>query len=392
MIKLSTYLEESFTSEEDKSHYTHIEDEIFTSGKSSVSKILISFTELIRGIPSTVAQTKIDGAPSIFYGYHQTNGKFFVATKAIFNADPKINYTPNDIRRNHSNAPGLVKKLLVALKYLPLITNNKTSIMQGDVMFSPEDLEKTDIEGVSHYLFKPNVVVNAVAVDSVLGKQIAKAKFGFAPHTKYDHSGKRISITKADIKHNSSVFVMPVDAPSLSQIGHLEDYIKEVRTSLNKLSSDVFNYISKEPMSAYLLQYANDVIKKDTEESYNGFFKFVSDKLQKDVDKVKMEKTKAIKKQNMEAALQDMRINRELLMKAIEAHKIIADRKDKIVAELDRYQPIRRFFKNEFGSLIKTNPEGYVTLNRKGTSKFVNRREFSKTNFAMGAFRRTSNA
>lgn len=390
MIRFNSYISETFSSEDDKSHYTHIEDELYVSGKAAIPKIIASFTELVRGIPTTITQTKIDGAPSIFYGYHQTNGKFFVATKAIFNVTPKINFTNSDIVRNHGEAPGLVKKLKLALKYLPLITNNKTVIMQGDVMFAPEDLEKTNIENELHYLFKPNLIVNAVPVNSELGNKISRSKFGFAPHTKYNSKGQRVAITKADIKNNSSVFVMPVDAPSLSQIG-LDDDVENVKTLVGKLSASTLSYVSSEPISAYLLQYANDVIRKEAEESYDGFFKFVSDKLQKEVDKVKTEKTKEVKKEAMNKMQADLRAHRSELIKIIDVHKKIAIAKDKIVAELDKAQPIRRYFKNEFGNLIRTNPEGYVTLNRKGTSKFINRREFSKQNFAMGAFRKITN-
>ena len=45
---------------------------------------------------------KWDGAPAIIAGINPENGKFFVGTKSVFNVTPKINYTPADIRRNHS--------------------------------------------------------------------------------------------------------------------------------------------------------------------------------------------------------------------------------------------------------------------------------------------------
>ena len=60
---------------------------------------------------------KWDGAPAIFCGTNPENGKFFVATKSLFNATPKINYTNADIKRNHGGA--LADKLTVALKYFP---------------------------------------------------------------------------------------------------------------------------------------------------------------------------------------------------------------------------------------------------------------------------------
>ena len=60
---------------------------------------------------------KWDGACCIRRNTNPENGRFFVGTKSIFNATPKINYTVSDISRNHGGA--LADKLAVALKYLP---------------------------------------------------------------------------------------------------------------------------------------------------------------------------------------------------------------------------------------------------------------------------------
>ena len=54
--------------------------------------------------------TKYDGAPSIVYGNDPETGKFFVSSKSAFNKKPKLNFTPEDIERNHGHAPGLVDR------------------------------------------------------------------------------------------------------------------------------------------------------------------------------------------------------------------------------------------------------------------------------------------
>ena len=47
---------------------------------------------------------KIDGSPAIVWGTNPENGKFFVGTKSVFNKRiPKINYSNEDIERNHGN-------------------------------------------------------------------------------------------------------------------------------------------------------------------------------------------------------------------------------------------------------------------------------------------------
>ena len=84
------------------------------------------------------------GAPAIFAGKNPENNKFFVGTKGIFNKDAKLNYTPNDIDRNHP-AEGLNKKLKLALEHLPKL--NIQGVIQGDMMYSQDDLQDETIDG-----------------------------------------------------------------------------------------------------------------------------------------------------------------------------------------------------------------------------------------------------
>ena len=77
-------------------HATHIEDLIFFDANFYAKKICDFVTQLIAN--TTVSDTryniftplvsrKIDGSPSIFAGWD--NGKFFVASKSIFNKTQK---------------------------------------------------------------------------------------------------------------------------------------------------------------------------------------------------------------------------------------------------------------------------------------------------------------
>jgi lipopolysaccharide export LptBFGC system permease protein LptF len=186
------------------------------------------------------------------YGYDGT-GKFFVATKSIFNKDPKINYTNEDIDRNHGHAPGLVVKMKLGLKYLPSITTKKGVYFQGDVMFSPADLETRDIDGTLHYLFQPNTVVNAIPVDSPMGREIKAAKFGFAPHTKYDSAGTRYSMETSDTKKSSTVFIMPINVPKLEDYKNLQPAIDLMRKELEATSREGLAFVSSPEMKPIML-------------------------------------------------------------------------------------------------------------------------------------------
>ena len=105
-------------------HLEHLEDSILLDGKQGAKDAFV-FIDLLantfsgKGSNSFKITTKWDGAPAIFCGIHPVVGKFFVGTKSIFNKSPKINFTAQDIDRNHGDSPGLVEKLKVALEYFP---------------------------------------------------------------------------------------------------------------------------------------------------------------------------------------------------------------------------------------------------------------------------------
>ena len=118
---------------------------------------------------------KWDGAPAVFAGINPENGKFFVGTKGVFNKTPKVNYTDADIDANHSSG-GLNEKLKVALKYLPKL--GITDVLQGDMLFTQDDLSTETIDGIPYTTFTPNTITYAVPKESA--SKIEKSKMGIA--------------------------------------------------------------------------------------------------------------------------------------------------------------------------------------------------------------------
>ena len=73
-------------------HLEHPEDTILTGDLS----VLDAFQS------DNHYSVKIDGSPAIVWGTDPENGKFFVGTKSVFNKrTPKVNYSIQDIERNH---------------------------------------------------------------------------------------------------------------------------------------------------------------------------------------------------------------------------------------------------------------------------------------------------
>ena len=153
---------------ERNTHSTHLEDLCITNKKKGVAQALGGLLYVKKQFgtassnKSTAVTIKVDGAPAILAGKIGADNKFFVASKSLFNKEPKINFTDEDIDRNHSG--GLAEKLHLALKYLkPIIPNGK--IFQGDFLFDTSSRKSKTIDGKECYTWQPNTIENSVEKD-----------------------------------------------------------------------------------------------------------------------------------------------------------------------------------------------------------------------------------
>ena len=153
---------QDYLTEDRNTHLEHLEDEIINNGTAG-AKTAIAFLKSIKqmlqgGKGGSSISVKWDGAPAIFCGINPENGKFFVATKSLFNVTPKINYTNADIKRNHGGA--LADKLIAALKYFPKL--GIRGILQGDLLFTSGDKKSATVDGQDSIIFTPNTITYAV--------------------------------------------------------------------------------------------------------------------------------------------------------------------------------------------------------------------------------------
>ena len=106
-----------------RTHLEHIEDIIITDGYNGGKAVIDYFRGLLVTLQGTSSEAvkvsvKWDGAPAVICGIHPETGKFFVGTKSVFAQNAKINYTKNDISRNHGTEDlgQILLKCLVHLK------------------------------------------------------------------------------------------------------------------------------------------------------------------------------------------------------------------------------------------------------------------------------------
>jgi len=377
-------------------HLTHLEELVLTQGPEGYKKartFLLELLKSLKGNTSSKIQTSVkwDGAPAIFAGTNPENGKFFVGTKSIFNKVPKINYTKDDIVKNHGHAPGLVDKLTKALQYLPAL--NIKNILQGDFMFDDEMVSTANIDGEPHYKFKPNTIVYAVPVDSELGKQVEQAKFGIVFHTTYDSldSGASFGADISGLRRAPGVWFDDAFFTDDTGIVTLTDDEEGEIVRLVKEADDVNGQINYDDLPFSLLNiYINSEIKAgsfldDPEKSFNGFNNWYSGRVQNKINKLKSDKGKQRATQNAQQTLQSFSQRKDDILNIFKVSRLLFEAKNIFIQKYNNaVYNTKHFVDDGSGDLVASNPEGYVAVDHRGNGiKFVDRLEFSRANFAV---------
>ena len=386
-----------YISEAKNVHMEHIEDSIFNEGSEGVNSaiaFLSSVTEMLSGNSKSGINVTVkwDGAPAVFAGINPENGKFFVATKSIFNVNPKLNYTKADIRKNHSG--GLAAKLEVALSVLPKL--GIVGILQGDVMFTKEDVQTQTIDGESMYTFQPNTILYAVPVNSDLGKQIKNAKLGIVFHTKY--SGKTIKELSAsfDPKVNrlaktKDVWFTDADFRDTSgsatltkaEYAKITELIRTAGSAGKRISRFVDELASKSEIISELKIYGNSLVRQGVSRgSAEGFITYYNSKMQTAIDSLKTDRAKERKESIKKSILGYLTKNSKKLDSVFALHFALASIKIHLVRKLEAVKQIGTFIKTDSGFRV-TAPEGFVAVDRMSNKalKLVDRMEFSQQNF-----------
>jgi len=385
-------------------HLEHIEDEVLNRGVAG-ARDAINFLRSLRDMLAGHADSKVnlttkwDGAPAIFCGINPDNGKFFVGTKGVFNANPKLNYTEADIDANHPSE-GLSSKLKVALRYLPKL--GIEGVLQGDMMFAKGDIDKKVIEGESYITFQPNTIVYAVPADSALAKTMLAAQLGIVFHTSY--TGKTFADMKAsfniDINHlKTTKDVWFRDAYFIDASGtasFTEQETKEITyilsqagTIFQKMSGMTLNRIAaSDTLLMQIKTFNNTKVRsgehiKDTGKHVQELTKWVEERLNKQIIDAKMEKTKLKYQAEKNEYMHFYRNNTAELKNIFDLMNMLVDSKNMIVKKLQGMKQVTGTFLQTDDGYKITNPEGFVAVDKlKGNAvKLIDRLEFAHANF-----------
>ena len=390
-----------FITEDKNTHLEHLEDEIINNG-SKGARTSIEFLKSIKkmlqgGKGGSNVSVKWDGAPAIFAGTNPENGRFFVGTKSIFNATPKINYTVSDISRNHGGA--LADKLAVALKYLPKL--GIKGVLQGDLLFTSDDKKNAVVNGEKSVVFTPNTITYAVPVASAsMYNRVKAAKIGIIFHTTY--RGKTVKTMKASfgasvggLRQNKNVFFDDARYKQAEDPGFSKGEEKRFDAILNMAQGSVYkagafiDLIKKDkgPLSLgiQLKTFFNTYIRSgqkiaNTKALTNNFEVYFIGKLKKEINSVKTDKAKQKYEEILEAGMKILRPNRKGLYFAIASYITLQTAKGILLSKLNGIQSIGSFMRTKNGYKV-TSPEGYVAINKGNAVKLVDRLVFSQANF-----------
>ena len=386
MLTFANFLTESLDVDKLK-HLEHAEDHIIHGGDEGVQHAADNLDDLHNMMSGKKSKSKVtvkyDGSPSVVFGHHPESGNFFVASKSAFNVNPKINYTPEDIDRNHGHAPGLAAKLKGALQHLPKVMPHGGGVYQGDFLYDKSDIKDED----GKYKFTPNTITYGAKKDSAQGRKIAGSKIGFVVHTKY--SGKKLDDMKAgfDVDHSKfrqdpHVNLVNPEVDSGASHGHDESSKKEYEGHKAK-ALEAYRKVTPEAMETlgdhdlHLKTYINSTVRDGSSPTAEGYLSHLAKKRDTEAGKVKTEAAKQKKTEQFNGMIDRVQQHKKGFKAALEMHGHLQKAKDTLVRALGN--PTE--FEHTVGGK-EVKPEGFVSIRNGRPTKLVDRAEFSRLNFA----------
>ena len=385
-----------------RTHLEHIEDIIITDGYVGGQAVVEYFRGLLLTLKGTSSEAmsvsvKWDGAPAVVCGTNPDNGKFFVGTKSVFNpGTPKINYTKKDIANNHGTDE-LGQKLLKCLVHLKKL--NIQGVVQGDLLYTDEDITRKNISGKPHLTFTPNQITYAVPEESELAKQIDVAKVGIIFHTTYtgDSLADMNAQGGADVSSfakNSSVFFDNATYKDVSGSAKFTDdetkqfynSIEKLETLLNGVPRDLASVLGQNTdFVPTFMMYINAMVRQgqlpsNVNQFLQGFRKFYADRMQQQMSGLKAQKALQLRQDKMKQMPVFLNKAKKPLQAMLTFYKAVQQMKGFVLKKMNQAMAIGSFSQTDNGLQV-TEPEGFVAVDKAGNAvKLVDRLGFSRRN------------
>ena len=288
----------------------------------------------------------------------------------------------------------------LALKHLPEL--GIKGIIQGDFLYSKNDVKTKKIKGKDYVTFHPNTIVYAVPRESDASDAIIKSKIGIVWHTTYkgnSFESLRASYGVDVSKFNSTRNVWSQDATlrdltnltmNRKDTDEVNEYLSTAGKIFNQISGTTLRTLEKDPALAQLIEQFNNTyvrrgeVIKNTKTHASRLISWIKQKYQKEIDKRKTEKGKSTQQKKLDEILSFFSPgNRQSLVKMFDLQKVIVLAKMKLINNLNKLSNVNTFLKTKRGYRV-TGQEGYVAIDKLGGDavKIVDRMEFSYANFS----------
>ena len=402
MKSLKSFIKESAPTRQVNSHLVHLEDLVIYGGVDGARQAinaLRSLRNMLAGeaVKGTDVSQKWDGSPAIFFGPDPRDGRFFVATKGIFNKDPRVYHQHAEIDAFLTG--DLATKMHVALDELPKLGSKQ--VLQGDILFTSGSLRSQTIDGLKYTTFHPNTIVYAVPEGSEEASALRRAKIGLVLHTSY--AGRSFESLKASygvdvkkLKVVPSVWVQDAVLRDLSGTATMtDDETIEVTGALStagkifqQIAGSTLHEIESNPEFARLIEEFNNTyvrrgLRWEVQSHVHDLINWIHDKYSAEASTRKTERGKASVNAKLDEVLAFFSpVNSENLMRVFALQNAIVEAKELIIRKLDKLNSLSMFVKTTHGFRV-TGSEGFVAIDKigGGAVKLVNRLEFSTNNF-----------
>lgn len=359
------------------------------------------------------SQYLVHNSPAIFCGTDPETGKFVVGDKGIFSTtkDNRM-FTAADVDRVKPDKEvkgdyaSLRAKYKLLLQELPKLGID--GIVQGDLLFTKNDVKRATIDGEEFVVFRPNTITYAVPVNSQLAQQILAAQAGIVFHTYYEGGPKLQDMTAkfgynaANLPAVSTLWITDATIKDLSgrvtltqaESTEVADTIGALKTASKLITNDVIKWLNHSLQGAdfklELKTYINSMIRNagqfesDPTAFAENFIKRYEAKMQAAVDKLKTQAGKERKAQSLAQDLEFLRQNAAGLSALYKIYINVIDTKVLLISKLRGIKAIDTFIENPDGTYTVTPEEGHVIVDHMGSAlKLIDRLEFSRLNFTL---------
>lgn len=369
-------------------HIEHLEDLMLAGpqGTTFAFRVLRELGAMLAGTPITSdlqVSLKWDGSPAIVFGTDVQG--FFVGTKSVFNVQPKLVRSHLDV---HQYPEAIHEILHTCLDELPALEAPR--VLQGDLLFLGKDVVRSGIDWPAtswYYTFKPNTLTYAVPVLSPEGVAIEKAVLGIALHTEYQGQGYSLRTlnpqplgvgTYLSLRKTPRVFTVDprlTDAAFYSSIDH-SDFLNTLHAAEEVIVPESA-YTLMSDMAPVVSRFLNYTVRIGASwHAYVYYEKLIEWLGTELTSRAQAFRDAVIQNAGVEAWFQ--------LWLTLNATKLLA------MDNLDPRGPFSTFRTTEDDNYMATGPEGFVVYLAGKTVKLVNRKEFSRLNFANHDDRQTS--